>query len=891
MQKMVYGFDEGDGKNKKLLGGKGSGLCEMTRIGLNVPPGFVITTETSLKYYDVGKKMPDGLMDEVKHHIAQLEKKTGKGFGTGSNPLLVSVRSGAAMSMPGMMDTILNLGLNDNTIQALIAQTKNERFAYDAYRRFVQMFSKIAMGASEESFSRAFDEIKRAHGAKYDTDLRAEALKETVKKFKIICRQETGKNFPDDPYEQLETAIQAVFASWMGKRALEYRRFNKITPEMANGTAVNVQTMVFGNMGNDSATGVAFTRDPATGENVFFGEYLTNAQGEDVVAGVRTPKAIYEMEKEFMQTFKELSNVRGILEKHYKEVQDMEFTMEKGRLYILQTRNGKMTAAAKLRTSVDMVKEGLLTKEEAVLRVDPAQLEQMMHKRVDPNAKSKMNVVKVAEGLPASPGAAYGAVVFSADDAQRMGNEGKKVILVREETKPDDIHGFIGAQGILTSRGGKTSHAAVVARAMGKPCVSGAEDIKIDDHSKTFTAGDVVVTEGDTITIDGTTGEVMLGEMPLVDPEISDDFREVLGWADQMRRLGVRANADTPEAAAKARSLGAEGIGLCRTERMFNAIERLPLVHKMILSESDDARKAAISKLEPLQKQDFVGIFEAMEGLHVTVRLLDPPLHEFLPSAETLIHEIYELKVKGKDASEKEAVLRKVKALFEVNPMLGHRGVRLGVTYPELYEMQVRAIIEAACEVQAKGKEVHVEIMIPQVALAKELEHVKKNVDRVAQEAMKKYGTTVDYKFGTMIEVVRACMTADDIANVAEFFSFGTNDLTQGTYSFSREDAENKFLPRYISDGILKVNPFEVLDSEGVGRLMEIAVQKGRGVRKNLKVGICGEHGGEPQSVELCHKLGLDYVSCSAFRVPIARLAAAQARIKEGGQKKFVRDV
>jgi pyruvate, orthophosphate dikinase len=890
--KMVYSFDEGDGKDKKLLGGKGSGLCEMTRIGLNVPPGFVITTKTSLKYYDVGRRMPDGLMDQVRRHVQDLEKKTGKGFGAKSSPLLVSVRSGAAMSMPGMMDTILNLGLNDDTVQALIAATGNERFAYDAYRRFVQMFSKIAMGASEESFSKAFDELKKRKGARYDTDLDAKALKEAVAEFKKICKQETGKDFPNDPYAQLETAIQAVFASWMGKRAVEYRRFNKITPEMANGTAVNVQTMVFGNMGNDSATGVAFTRDPANGENIFFGEYLTNAQGEDVVAGVRTPKAIYEMEKEFPQTFMELSNVRGILEKHYKEVQDMEFTMEKGMLYILQTRNGKMTAAAKLKTSVEMVKEGLLTKEEAVLRVDPAQLEQMMHKRIDPEAKKKMEIVKVASGLPASPGAAYGAVVFSADDAQRLGNQGKKVILVREETKPDDIHGFIGAQGILTSRGGKTSHAAVVARAMGKPCVSGAEDIKIDDHARTFTAGEVVVKEGDTITIDGTTGEVMLGELPLVDPEISGDFKEVLGWADKMRKLGVRANADTPDAAAKARSLGAEGIGLCRTERMFNAVERLPLVHRMILSESDEARKAAIANLEPLQKQDFVGIFEAMEGMPVTVRLLDPPLHEFLPSAETLIHEIYELKSKKKDASEKETILRKVKSLFEVNPMLGHRGVRLGITYPELYEMQVRAIIEAACDVKKRtGKDVNVEIMIPQVAIAKELEHMKRSVEKVAQEAMKKAGTKIDYKFGTMIEVVRACMTADEMAKTAEFFSFGTNDLTQGTFSFSREDAENKFLPRYISDGILKVNPFEVLDADGVGRLMEIAISKGRSVRKDLKVGICGEHGGEPQSVELCHKLGLNYVSCSAFRVPIARLAAAQANIKEGSQKKFVRDV
>jgi len=889
--KRVYDFEEGDGKNKKLLGGKGSGLCEMTQIGLNVPPGFVITTEACLEYYSSGHRIPDGLMEEVAEHARSLESRTGKVFGGTENPLLVSVRSGAAMSMPGMMDTILNLGLNDSTVMALIAKTGNERFAYDAYRRFVQMFSKIALGAGEDKFSAAFDAIKSRHGAKLDTELGADGLKEAVAEFKRICRAETGRDFPDDPHVQLATAIEAVFSSWMGKRAIEYRRFNKITPDMANGTAVNVQAMVFGNMGEDSATGVAFTRDPATGENVFFGEYLANAQGEDVVAGVRTPKSIYEMEKEFPQTFAELMDVRQKLERHYKEVQDMEFTMEKGRLFILQTRNGKMTAAARLKTSVDMHEEGLLTKEEAVMRVDPAQLEQLMHKRIDPEAKKRANIVKVAEGLPASPGAASGAVVFTADDAQRLGNEGKKVILVREETKPDDIHGFIGAQGILTSRGGKTSHAAVVARAMGKPCVSGCEDIRIDDRARLFTAGEVVVKEGDTITIEGTTGEVMLGEVPLVDPEMSDDFCRVLEWADGMRRLGVRANADTPDAAAKARSLGAEGIGLCRTERMFNAADRLPLVHDMILSESDAERKAAICRLEPMQKNDFLGIFESMAGLPVTIRLLDPPLHEFLPSVEQLLQDIYELKTAGKDAAGKEKLLRKVKALFEVNPMLGHRGVRLGITYPELYEMQVRAIIEAACEAKKRGIDVQPEIMVPQVAIAKELENIRKMVERVATEAMSRSGTNVGYKFGTMVEVVRACVTADELAGVAEFFSFGTNDLTQGTYSFSREDAENKFLPNYISEGILKVNPFEQLDADGVGRLMEMAVQKGRGVRPGLKIGICGEHGGEPNSVELCHRLGLDYVSCSAFRVPIARLAAAQASIKEDAKKKFTRDV
>jgi len=897
MKKRVYSFEEGDGKNKKLFGGKGAGLCEMTQIGLNVPPGFVITTEACLEYYDnhdkdgdgsgsingSGKNLPEGLMQEVKEHMKKLEEKVGRGFGSAKNPLLVSVRSGAAMSMPGMMDTILNLGLNEATVQGIIGQTKNERFAWDAYRRFVQMFSKIALGADEKSFSKAFDEIKKKYGAKFDTDLNAAALKESTGQFKRICKQETGRDFPDDPYEQLETAIEAVFASWMGKRAVDYRKFNKITSDMANGTAVNVQTMVFGNMGIDSATGVAFTRDPATGEDVFFGEYLTNAQGEDVVAGVRTPKPISEMGKEFPDTFKELSNVRKILESHYKEVQDLEFTLERGRLWILQTRNGKMTAAAKLKTSVDMLREGLLTKEEALMRIDPAQLEQIMHKRIDPKAKEKMNIKSIATGLPASPGAASGMVVFTADEAEKLGKEGKKVILVREETKPDDIHGFIGAQGILTSRGGKTSHAAVVARAMGKPCVSGCEEIRIDDRAKIFTVGhgDISVKEGDLITIEGTTGEVMLGEVPLTDPEISDDFKQVLKWADEIRRLGVRTNADAPTDALKARELGAEGIGLCRTERMFNAADRLPIMHEMVLAETDEERQVAIDKLMPLQKNDFMKIFEVMNGLPVTIRLLDPPLHEFLPSIEQLLHDINELKLQGKDASDKEKILKKVKVLYEINPMLGHRGVRLGITYPQLYEMQVRAIIEAACEAKKKGVDVKPEIMIPQVGIAKELAYVKKHVDRIANETMSAAGVKVDYKFGTMVEVVRGCVTADSIAEIAEFFSFGTNDLTQGTFSFSREDAENKFLPRYINEDVLKNNPFEILDRDGVGRLMDLAVKEGRKVRNNLKVGICGEHGGEPSSVEFCHKIGLDYVSCSAFRVPIARLAAAQAKIKE----------
>ena len=868
----VYAFDQGDGKNKKLLGGKGAGLCEMTRIGLPVPPGFVITTDVCLEYYENGKKLPEGLMDEVKRNIQKIEKKIGKSFGGSKNPLLVSVRSGAAMSMPGMMDTVLNLGLNEVTLKGVIEQTKNERFAWDSYRRFVQLFSEIAMGAKEESFSKKLDEIKEKYSARLDTDLDAKALKETTEDFKKICKYETGKDFPDEPFEQLETAISAVFESWMGKRAVDYRKYNKITPEMANGTAVNIQTMVFGNMGNDSATGVAFTRDPSSGENVFFGEYLTNAQGEDVVAGIRTPKPIAKMANEFPETYKELCEVRKKLEYHYKEVQDFEFTMEKGILWVLQTRNGKMTASSRLKTSIDMLNEELLTKREAILRIDPAQLEQLLHKRINPKSKAK----SVAKGLPASPGAATGKVVFSADEAEEFGNKGEIIILVREETKPDDIHGFISAQGVLTSRGGKTSHAAVVARSMGKPCVSGCNAIKIDDRKKIFKVDDIIIKELETITIDGTSGEVFIGEVPLIDPEITEDFKQVLNWADEIRALEVRANADSPTDAKIARDFGAEGIGLCRTERMFNDVDRLPIFQKMILSDNEEERKLAIEKLMPLQKKDFIEIFEVMEGLPVTIRLLDPPLHEFLPSIEQLLVDINELREQGKDVTEKRNVLRKVKTLYEVNPMLGHRGVRLGITIPELYDMQVNAILEAACEVMKKNIDVKPEIMIPQVSMASELKIVKRRLESIAHSVFRKYHQEIDYKFGTMMEVVRGCLTAEHIANFVEFFSFGTNDLTQGTFSFSREDAENKFLPKYMEDIIMKFNPFETLDIDGVGRLMQIAIQDGKKSRADLKIGICGEHGGDPRSVRFCSQIGLNYVSCSGYRVPVARLAAAQ---------------
>ena len=872
----IYDFEQGDGKNKKLLGGKGAGLCEMTRIGLPVPPGFVIPTEACLDYYREGERLPRDLMGEVKQRVTTIEEKVGRGFGDSKNPLLVSVRSGAALSMPGMMDTILNLGLNDETVAGLAEQTKDERFAYDCYRRFIQLFSKIAMQVDGEIFDKKFEEYKEKYKAKYDTELSPEALRDITRAFKQLCKEEAGRDFPDEPYQQLEMAIEAVFRSWMGRRAVDYRKFNKITLDMANGTAVNVQTMVFGNRGADSGTGVAFTRDPGTGQNTFYGEYLTNAQGEDVVAGIRTPKPIIEMQKELPQSYEELCKVREILEKHYKEVQDFEFTIERGKLYLLQTRNGKMNALATIKTSVDMYDEGILRKNEALLRIRPEQIEQLLHKAIDPKSAAK----PVASGLAASPGAASGKVVFDADTAAELGSKGEKIILVREETKPEDIHGFFAAQGVLTSRGGKTSHAAVVARGMGKPCVSGCEDIKIDSHLKLFNIGEKSVKEGATITIDGSTGSVYLGSVPTIEPELPKELSQVLQWADEKRKLGVRANADTPEDAKKAREFGAEGIGLCRTERMFNAVDRLPIVQRMILAETIEEREVALSTLLPIQRNDFVGIFKAMNGLPVTVRLLDPPLHEFLPSMEGLLREIADMKMKKLNTTEKEEILRKVKGLAEVNPMMGHRGVRLGITNPEIYEMQTKAILEAAAELIKQGYDIKTEIMIPQVSLASELNTVRQRLEKIAQQVMIDKGVKVEYSFGTMTEVVRSCLTASRIAEFAEFFSFGTNDLTQGTFSFSREDAENKFLPRYLADGILMNNPFETLDKDGVGRLMRMAIEDGRKVRPNLKVGICGEHGGDPESVRFCSMIGLNYVSCSVYRVPIARLAAAQEAAK-----------
>ncbi len=921
--KYVYSFKEGDGKNKKLLGGKGAGLCEMTQIGLNVPPGFVISTEACLAYLDSGNsELPDGLMETVEKYMAELEAETGKKFGDPENPLLVSVRSGSALSMPGMMDTILNLGLNSSTLHGLIAQTGNERFAYDAYRRFIQLYGKIAMGAQDQYFDQTLEAVKVRTGAISDIDLTTDDLKEISELFLNVVEEQTFRPFPENVYDQLKIAIKAVFGSWSGKRAVDYRREFNITPDKANGTAVNIVAMVFGNMGNDSGTGVGFTRDPATGENVMFGEYLVNAQGEDVVAGIRTPKPIQAMAQEMPNLYKQLEDLRNKLEKHYREVQDFEFTIERGILYCLQTRNGKMNATAMVRTSVAMVEEGLVTKEEALLRINPEHLEQLLYPGLDPNHEA----VPLATGLPASPGAASGKCIFDADSAETEGKKGEKVILVREETKPEDIHGFFASQGILTSRGGKTSHAAVVARGMGKPCVAGAEGITVQTEHRLAIVGDKVIHEGDIITIDGATGNVYLGEIPTIEPEFSEYLHILLGWADEKARLGVMANADTPEDAAKARDYGAVGIGLCRTERMFNAADRLPKVVDMILAETSEDRELALGKLLPIQKSDFEAILRAMSPYPVTIRLLDPPIHEFLPSENELVRQLEELKrlrstlrsaeefleaVKMVDSEahmnyveglsrlpinlssldpvmveaaigKRELMLQRVRTLREVNPMLGHRGVRLGITYPEIYKMQIQAILEAAAECVRDGVENNPEIMIPQVCSVTELLWVKAYVDEIQKNVEAQYGVQLKFKFGTMIEVVRACVVAGKLAEVAQFFSFGTNDLTQATFSFSREDAENKFLPFYQEMGILPNNPFESLDPEGVGAMMDMAVKNGRNTKPDLKIGICGEHGGHPESIRFCHRVGLNYVSCSGPRVPIARLGAAHAALLEG---------
>ena len=921
----IYAFEAGDGKNKMLLGGKGANLCEMTQIGLNVPPGFTITTDACLAYLEKNQ-LPAGLMDDVRHHMGALEKKTGKGFGSGDNPLLISVRSGSAMSMPGMMDTVLNLGLNETSLQGLIKQTDNPRFAYDAYRRFIQLFGKIALGVADEHFDERMASVKRKYGAHDDLDLDTDHLQELAAEFLTLVQRHTGKPFPQDPYEQLEISIGAVFRSWMGKRAIDYRKQFKITTDLANGTAVNICTMVFGNMGSDSGTGVGFTRNPGTGENVIYGEYLVNAQGEDVVAGIRTPKPIAELEQEMPEIYRQLQELHSRLEKHYHEVQDFEFTIEKGTLYCLQTRNGKMNARAMVRTSVEMFNAGLISKERALLRVEPIMLEQLLVPQLSPDFRGK----SLAQGLPASPGAASGKIVFDANTAEARGHAGERVILVREETKPEDIHGFFKAQGILTSRGGKTSHAAVVARGMGKPCVSGCEQIVINDKARNATIGETTLHEGDVITIDGGTGHVYAGEVPTVEAAISSEMVTLLAWADSAARLQVMANADTPEDAIRARKFGAMGIGLVRTERMFNSTDRLPIMQEMILAETPEERQIALDRLLPIQRTDFKGIFKAMKGLPVTVRLLDPPMHEFLPTAAQLELEIAHLHqlrdsiralkdlpdtlqllspklyqqyedgltklVGGLHTFEnshleedvikrKEKILKKVRSLEEVNPMLGHRGVRLGISYPEIYKMQIHAILEAAALCAKEGVEIYPEIMVPQVATVEELMRIHSHVQHVHKIVELTHGINVRYKFGTMLEVVRACLRAGRMAQDAEFFSFGTNDLTQATFSFSREDAENKFLPAYNQTGILQDNPFEVIDIKGVGQLMRMAVEEGRKTRPDLKIGICGEHGGDPVSIHFCHQIGINYVSCSGPRVPVARLAAAQAKLLEADFK------
>ena len=877
----VYLFEEGNSKLRNLLGGKGADLAEMSGLGLPVPPGMTVTTE-ACNYYSTHGKFPKGLEEEMLNKMSVLERKTGRRFGDGANPLLVSVRSGAPISMPGMMDTVLNLGLNDETVQGLIRQTNDKRFAYDAYRRFVQMFGKVVLGVKAEDFEGIISKHKARLNVKSDVDLDSKTLVEIVKDFKQLVEQSTQKRFPEDPSEQLRLAVAAVFESWNGRRAIIYRQANKISDVL--GTAVNIQTMVFGNRGPNSGTGVCFTRNPSTGEPVLFGEFLINAQGEDVVAGIRTPKPISELNREMPAMYRQLLDLCRLLERHFKDMQDIEFTVEEGKLFLLQTRSGKRTAASAVRIAVDLVTEGLLTKDESVLRVLPAHLEQLVHRQIDPSYEAR----PIATGLPASPGAATGKVVFDTDEAHRLGASGESVILVREETTPEDIHGMIAARGVLTSRGGMTSHAAVVARGMGKPAVVGCEQIKIDPSAASFNTGRDTIKKNDVITIDGTTGNVLLGVVPTVEPKLGSAAQQLLDWTDELRVLGVRANADTPEGAAMGREFGADGIGLCRTERMFNAQDRLPIVQKMILATTDEDRSNALEKLRPLQKEDFKEIFRNMHDLPVTIRLLDLPLHEFLPKYEELVTEVASLKATGTNPDlldSKKLMLKKVVTLNEHNPMLGHRGCRLAISHPEIYEMQTKAIFEAAAELLKEGINVHVEIMLPLVGEANELRFLRTRIVETADKLIESTHTKVDYKIGTMIEVPRAALTAEEIARYADFFSFGTNDLTQATFAFSRDDAEAKFLKDYIDNGILKVDPFEVLDRKGVGKLMQIAAEAGRRSNPNLKVGICGEHGGEPSSVEFCHQLRLHYVSCSPYRVPIARLVAAQAVVREKSVK------
>jgi len=884
-KKRVYLFREGNSDMRNLLGGKGANLAEMTNAGLPVPQGLTITTETCMEYINNSNQMPEGLMDDVKAALADVESQTGKKFGDAENPLLVSVRSGARLSMPGMMETILNLGLNDATMQGMIKLTNNERFAYDSYRRFLTMFGSTGLDIERDKFEHKLDEVKAREGVKLDTDVSIEGLKSLIPIYKQIIKDETGEEFPQDPYVQLQKAIEAVFSSWNIPRAVAYRNHYKIDHNY--GTAVNVQTMVFGNMGNDSATGVSFTRNPSTGENEFYGEYLTNAQGEDVVAGIRTPKQISELATEMPELYKEYVDIAKKLEDRYKDIQDMEFTIERGKLYILQTRNGKRTTAAAVRIAVELQQEGIITKERAIQLVDATQLYQLMLPSFDPKAKKAGKLI--GTGLAASPGAAVGKIVFDTDEAAERGDAGEKVILVRIETCPDDIHGMIAAQGVLTLRGGMTSHAAVVAKGMGKPCVAGCEALKIDLKNETLTTADgTVYKKNDIISMDGGEGEIFEGALSTVEPKMDENFEKLFNWADEIKTLVVRANADTPEDVEKAVELGAKGVGLCRTEHMFMAQDRLPVVQQMIIAGTPEARKEALAKLLPMQYSDFKAMFKALKGLPMTIRLLDPPLHEFLPSKEELIAEVATLKALNKPYAEKESLLHKVEELSESNPMMGLRGCRLGLMYPEINEMQVRAIFLAACDLKAEGMDVKPEVMIPLIGHVNELKAAREVLERVAKEVMAEKNSTIDYQFGTMIEIPRAALTADQVAEYAEFFSFGTNDLTQMTFGYSRDDAEAKFLNTYVEQKILPENPFETLDQEGVGQLMKIAIEKGKSVRPNIKLGICGEHGGEAKSVKFCHTIGLNYVSCSPFRVPVARLAAAQAVLEAKGSKTLV---
>jgi pyruvate,orthophosphate dikinase len=870
-KKYVYLFREGNADMRNLLGGKGANLAEMTNLGLPVPQGFTVTTEACTRYYEDGQVIADEIVNQIYEAMAELEKIAGKQFGDLENPFLVSVRSGARASMPGMMDTILNLGLNDAAVQGLAKLTNNERFAYDSYRRFIQMFSDVVMEIDKGKFDAIFDAVKEENNVESDTDLTAENLKEVVKRYKELYKGEMGEEFPQDPKVQLLEAVKAVFRSWENPRAIVYRRMNDIPSSW--GTAVNVQAMVFGNMGDDSGTGVAFTRNPSTGEKQLYGEYLMNAQGEDVVAGIRTPNPISQLQETNPEVYHQFVDIAKKLENHYRDMQDMEFTIEKGKLYMLQTRNGKRTAAAAVKIAVDLVSEGLLTKEEAILKVEPRQLDSLLHPTFQPDALKAAK--PIAKGLPASPGAAAGAVYFTAEAAKAAADKGQKVILVREETSPEDIEGMYAAEGILTSRGGMTSHAAVVARGIGTCCVAGCSDIAVNEKDKTFTAKGNTYKEGDMISLDGSTGYVYAEIIPTQEPDVTGDFGTLMNWADEIRVLKVRTNADSPKDASQAVQFGAEGIGLCRTEHMFFEADRIPAFRKMIVAANEADRRKALDKILPMQKEDFKGIYEAMEGRPVTIRLLDPPLHEFLPHEDKDIKDLAD--ELGISFDELKSI---VLSLKELNPMLGHRGCRLAVTYPEIAEMQTRAIIEAAVEVKKeKGYDIVPEIMIPLVCEVKELKYVKDTITKTADQVIKESGVELNYMVGTMIEIPRACLTADEIAAEAEFFSFGTNDLTQMTYGLSRDDA-GKILEDYYEAQIFESDPTARLDRVGVGKLMKMAVGLGKQSRPDIKLGICGEHGGDPSSVEFCHELGLDYVSCSPFRVPIARLAAAQAQVQ-----------